>query len=230
MKTIIVPIAADKPEYELVMPHVFRMNESGIMLCIAGLLGLDLDSFDKIILTILKKHSEHYHLKEMIDIQLRRLRLDRKAEVLELDEPTNSQPETIYTTILQKKVSGSLLVKDADCYFRADLVPENSIYSFPLDSMSLVNPQCKSYIVTDDQYYITNIIERRIIGRDFCAGGYYFEDVEDFVRYYEQNMEYHPLYMSHVIYSALLDGQSFRPVKVRDYKDWGTHSDWQSNQ
>ena len=123
-----------------------------------------------------------------------------------------------------------VFVKDADCYFDAEAISENGIYTFPLDSMSQVNPQGKSYIQTDDMFYITNIIERRIIGRDFCAGSYCFEDANDFIRYYEQDKEYSPLYMSHIIYSALLDGQSFRPIKVKNYKDWGTRKDWSLSQ
>lgn len=229
-KTIIIPIAADKPEYNEVMPHVFRMNDQGIMLCIAGILGLNLKEYDHIYFTILKKHSEHYKIKEIMTIQLQRLGLDKKAEIIELEEATNSQPHTIYTTIKKKNIKGLVFVKDADCYFDAEAISENGIYTFPLDSMSQVNPQGKSYIQTDDMFYITNIIERRIIGRDFCAGGYCFENADDFIRYYEQNMKYSPLYMSHIIYSALLDGQSFRPIKVKNYKDWGTRKDWSLSQ
>lgn len=230
MKTIIVPIAADKPEYDEIMPHVFRMNNSGFMLCIAGLLGLNLDTVDNIYFTILKKHSVHYKLREMMEVQLQRLGLSNKSKILELEESTSSQPETIYTTIKQMNIQGSLLIKDADCYFESELADENSIYTFPLDEMSQVNPQGKSYIQTDDMYYVTNIIERRIIGPDFCAGGYYFEDVNDFLTNYSANSQYSPLYMSHIIYSALLDGQTFRPIKVKNYKDWGTRNDWKSNE
>lgn len=229
-RTIIVPIAADKPEYDTIMPHVFRMNNNGVMLCIAGLTGINLDDVDHIYFTILRKHSEHYRLRQMMQVQLDRLGLAAKAEIVELDEPTSSQPETVLKTIEAKNITGSLLVKDADCYFEAILSPENSVFTYPLDSMSQVNPQGKSYIQTDDMYYITNIIERRIIGRDFCTGGYYFEDVNDFLKYYNQNRQYHPLYMSHIIYSALLDGLSFRPVKVKTYKDWGTRLDWTRNE
>lgn len=225
-RSIIIPIAADKPEYETIMPHVFRMNNNGIMLCIAGIMGLELESFDKIYFTILKKHSEHFRLREMMEVQQQRLGLDKKAVVVELEEPTASQPDTIYTTIQKMNITGSILVKDADCYFEGEQNPGNSIFTYPLDSMSQVNPQGKSYVQTDDMCYITNIIERRIIGRDFCAGGYYFEDTNAFLKYYNDNKQYVPLYMSHVIYSALLDGLSFRPVKVKTYKDWGTISDW----
>ena len=229
-KTIIVPIAADKPEYNEVIPHVFRMNDQGIMLCIAGILGLNLKEYDHIYFTILKKHSEHYKIKDIMTVQLQRLGLDKKAEIIELEDATNSQPHTIYTTIKKKNIKGLVFVKDADCYFDAEAISENGIYTFPLDSMSQVNPQGKSYIQTDDMFYITNIIERRIIGRDFCAGGYCFEDANDFIHYYEQSIGYSPLYMSHIIYSALLDGQSFRPIKVKNYKDWGTRKDWSLSQ
>ncbi len=230
MKSIIVPIAADKSEYEEMLPHVFRMNNQGVMLCIAGLLGLHLEEFDKIYFTILCKHSEHFRLHNMLDLQFKRLNLVDKAEIVELDEPTTSQPETVYKTIELKNITGSILIKDADCYFEVELLPENCVATFPLDSMSQVNPQGKSYIQTDDMYYITNIIERRIIGSDFCAGGYYFEDSADFVNYYNADCMYSPLYMSHIIYTALLDGQNFRPVKVKNYKDWGTRSDWSRNE
>lgn len=229
-RSIIIPIAADKPEYETIMPHVFRMNNNGIMLCIAGIMGLELESFDKIYFTILKKHSLHFRLREMMEVQLQRLGLDHKAVVVELDEPTACQPDTIYTTIQKMNIQDAILVKDADCYFEGKLNPENSIYTYPLDSMSQVNPQGKSYVQTDDMWYVTNIIERRIIGRDFCTGGYYFEDANDFLKYYNENKQYSPLYMSHVIYSALLDGLSFRPVKVKAYKDWGTRQDWSRNE
>jgi len=229
-QSLLIPIAADKPEYDEIMPHVFRMNNQGIMLCVAGIMGLELDAFDKIYFTILKKHSQHFRLREMMEVQLQRLGLDHKAVVVELDEPTASQPDTIFTTIQKMNIQGSILVKDADCYFEGKLSPENSIFTFPLDSMSQVNPQGKSYVQTDDMWYVTNIIERRIIGRDFCTGGYYFEDANDYLTYYNANKQYAPLYMSHIIYSALLDGLSFRPVKVKAYKDWGTRQDWTRNE
>ncbi|WP_455585729.1 phosphotransferase [Bacteroides sp.] len=230
VQSIIIPIAADKPEYDEIIPHVFRLNNHGIMLCVAGIMGLELDAFDKIYFTILKKHSEHFRLREMMEVQLQRLGFEHKAVVVELDEPTASQPDTIFTTIQKMNIRGSILVKDADCYFEGKLSPENSVFTFPLDSMSQVNPQGKSYVQTDDMWYVTNIIERRIISRDFCTGGYYFEDVNDFLNYYNSNKQYSPLYMSHIIYSALLDGLSFRPVKVKTYKDWGTRQDWTRNE
>ncbi len=225
-RSLIVPIAADSAEYETVMPYLFALTQEGLMLCVSAIMGLDIASFDGVYFTILKKHSQKYLLREMFELQFKRLGIADKAFVVELETPTANQPETIYQTIQQANISGAIFIKDADSYFTAEVQSENLVYTYPLDSLESINPQNKSYVNVDDMYYITNIIEKRIIGSDFCSGGYSFERASDFVAYYEQNMNYQPLYMSHIIYSALLDNKSFRPVKVSDYKDWGTVNDW----
>ena len=46
----------------------------------------------------------------------------------------------------------------------------------------------------------------------------------------EDLSDYAPIYMSHIIYAALLKGMNFRPLKVKDYKDWGTYKDWRDNE
>lgn len=229
-KTLIIPMAADKAEYEMNIPYLFRLNRHGFMTCVAAIVGLDLSFFDRIYFTILKKHSQQYFLKELFMLQFKRIGIQEKAFVIELDIPTVSQPETIFQTVKQADLDGMIFIKDADSYFKADIVEENSICTFPLDSLEYVNPQNKSYVNVDDMYYVTNIIEKRILGRDFCAGGYAFEDVSDFMYYYTLVKDYSPLYMSHVIYAALLENKHFRPIKVDDYKDWGTMRDWKENE
>lgn len=229
-RTLIIPVAADRPEYEMNIPYSFRLNKHGFMTCVAAITGLDLSFFDRIYFTILKKHSQQYLLAELFLLQFKRIGIEDKAFVIELDIPTASQPETIFQTVKQANLNGMIFIKDADSYFEADVIGENSICIFPLDSLECVNPQNKSYVNVDDMYYITNIIEKRILGRDFCAGGYTFEEVSDFIDYYTLVKDYSPLYMSHIIYSALLDNKNFRPIKVRNYKDWGTLKDWIKNE
>jgi len=224
---LIVPIAADKPEYRDTMPYLFDLGNDGIMLCVKSITGLDLSCFDNIFFTVLKKHSEQFYLKEMFDIQFRRLGIKEKAFVVELNECTKNQPETIYETIKRMQIIGSVMIKDADSFLSCSISPENSVCVFPLDSLQRVNPQDKSYVNIDDMYYITNIIERKIISRDFCAGGYIFEDTSYFLEKYEQLLNMTPLYLSHIIFSMLLDDNiNFRPIQVSEYQDWGTRIDW----
>lgn len=225
-RTLIVPLAADHPTYEHTIPYLFRLNRQGFMTCVSAIMGLDLDSFDQIYFTVLQKHVERYMLNEMFDVQFRRARITPKAKVLALSQPTHSQCETVYRTIVDGDVEGLVFVKDADSYFEAKVPCENSVCVYPLDYMDEVNPQDKSYVNIDDMYYITNIIEKRIIGRDFCAGGYVYEDARQYVQNYERLQDCSPLYMSHLIFADLLDGEHYRPIMVKNYQDWGTEKQW----
>ena len=83
-----------------------------------------------------------------------------------------------------------------------------------------MDPQHKSYVAVDDMFYVTNIIEKRVVSRFFSAGGYCFEDAMDFCSYYEKLKDYAPLYLSHIIYAMLLDKKIFRPIQIDDYQDW----------
>lgn len=224
MKTsLIVPIAADRKEYAEVMPYIFHFAPDGISLCIKSIQGLDLNRFTAIYFTILGKHDERYSISLLLRLQFRKLGMNN-AYVVVLDEPTANQAETVYRTIKQEQIEGAIFVKDADGYFKGDFTSNNSIAIYPLDRLDMVNPHNKSYVQVDDQFYITNIIEKKIISRWFNAGGYIFEETSTFCYYYERLKAYSPLFMSHIVYSMLLDKISFRPMEVEEYQDWGTEN------
>lgn len=104
--------------------------------------------------------------------------------------------------------------------FHAKLCRENSVAIYPLENLSWVNPQNKSYVAIDDMFYVTNIIEKRIISHFFSAGGYGFENCEEFCKYYEQFVNKKGLYLSHVIYAMLLNKHIFRPSLAQNYQDF----------
>lgn len=218
--SLIVPIADDKPEYEHKLPYVFNFADDGVLLCIKAIQGLDLSKFDKIYFVILQKLDEKYGLSELLQMQFRKLGLIN-AVVSILKESTSSQVETVYNCIQKEKIQGGIFVKDADGYFKCDFTITNGIAVYPLDKLDMVNPHNKSYVALDDQFYITNIIEKKIISRYFNAGGYLFEDSKAFCMYYENLNGANRLYMSHIVYAMLLDNVSFRPFNVSDYQDWG---------
>lgn len=217
--SLIVPAAANKPEYENNIPTVFRLNEKGISVCVEAALSLGIDQFASIYFTILKIHDKKYGLSDMLNMQFRRLGMTN-AKVVVLDEATSSQAETIYATIIKESIKGSFFIKDADCSFGAEIFPHNGIVVYPLEKLSMVNPQHKSYVAVDDMLYITNTIEKRVIDHYFNAGGYCFEDADTFRSYYERFAGMHGLYLSHIVYSMLLDGHIFRPFIAENYKDW----------
>lgn len=218
---LIVPIAADRSEYEQSMPYVFHFSEDGVSLCIKATLGLDLSKFEKIYFVILEKLDRRYNLSGLLNMQLANLGLAAKAEVLSLSRPTANQAETVYECIKRKDIGGGIFVKDADGYFSCDFTSTNGIAVYPLDRLDMVNPHNKSYVDVDNQFYITNIIEKKIISRYFNAGGYIFEDAAQFCEYFEKLREYRGLYMSHIVYAMLLDRIAFRPFEAETYQDWG---------
>lgn len=222
MKSLIIPIGAYKEEYDTEIPYLFRLNKEGYMYCIKAIMGLDLTFFDKIYFTILGCLDKKYLLDEMLQLQFRRLGIGDKARVVILRECTRNQPETIYRTIKDASVEGLVMIKDADSYFTCDIHEENSIATFPIDALDRINPQNKSYLAIDDMFYITNIVEKKIIGRWFSAGGYVFNSAAEYCRYYEMLKDQDRLYLSHLIYAMLLDRHTFRPIKVASFEDWGT--------
>lgn len=220
--SLIVPAAADTEDDTL--PYVFNLNEKGIMFCIDAIHGLNTSSFDRIYYTVLRKHVERFCIDEMMKLQFKRLGLDNVSVVV-LDEPTVSQTETLYQTIKKAKIEGAIFIKDADGYYKAEVNRANGIALFPLEQMDIVNPKNKSYVSVDDMYYITNVIEKKVIGHYFNAGGSCFEDASLFCEYYEQlKAKFPKVYVSHIIYQMLLDRYQFRPIEVEQFKDWGNTS------
>ena len=223
--SLIIPIGADNNEYENYKPYIFNIAPDGNSLCIKSIQGLDLNRFDNIYFTILEKYDKKYYLSLLLKLQFKKLGLSN-AKVVVLDEPTTSQAETVYRTVNCENIEGAIFVKDPDGYFCGDFTIANSIAIYPLDKLEMVNPRNKSYVELDDQFYITNIIEKKIISRFFNAGGYIFDDAAVFCKYYERLYLYEQLFMSHIVYAMLLDNIPFRPFEVKDFQDWGSERDY----
>lgn len=216
--SLIVPAAANRPEYRDTLPPIFCFNEKGIANCIEAILGLDLNQFSSVYYTVLKQHDELYDIADMLRKQLDGIGLTH-AKIVILDSPTSSQAATVYETIVCRHITGPVFIKDADSCFRAEIFPHNGIVVFPLEKLSQVNPQHKSYVAVDDMQFITNTIEKRVIDHYFNAGGYCFEDAYNYCNYYNRYAGMKGLYLSHIVYAMLLDKSSFRPFVAEDYKD-----------
>jgi len=225
--TLIIPVAADRPEYERYLPEWLDIHPDGTLMLYESVRGLPLSDFDRICPVILAKHDQRYHASAMIESQFQKMGLRNTLDIVRLQEPTASQPETVVRAIEAADIRGSIFIKDGDNFFEGcRLLGENCVATFPLDALKNVNPSNKSYIMLDDNQYITNIIEKVIISRFFCVGGYGFAESAQFVSYYKRLAHYKGLYISHVIYAMLLDRHLFRPLNVSNYIDWGTRQEW----
>ena len=221
---LLIPFASPQTELSYLLT-----GDAAQISFIQALAGMDLGAFETICVILLKEDDRRWRSSERISAGFDAAGLTQ-PDFLLLDHPTQSQPETIAAALIAFSIGGPFWVKDPDNYFKTEIVADNVITAFPLDALSIVNPQNKSYLSISDADYVMNIAEKRIIGRYFCSGGYGFADAEIFLKTFEKIKCFGHLYLSHVIYRMLLDNELFRPLYVSDYQDWGTREDWMTKQ
>jgi hypothetical protein len=229
MKTLIVPMAGQssrfpntRPKWMLTHPATnrFMVTES--------ISGINLDFFDKIYFVFLQDHEDKYMFMDGFVKELDDIGLKDKSHIALLPEKTSSQSETVYKLIQDQKINGFIFIKDSDGYFQCNLKDEtNQVAYFDLNDLDNINARTKSYIQLDVNNVITNIVEKRVISSNFCAGGYGFDDAEEFCETYEKIKD-NPgeCYVSHIIFEMMLFGSVFYGTKTSNFLDWGTLTEW----
>ena len=223
--TLIVPMVSVK--YKDTVPLEYD-NNTGQINCIKALEGIDLSMFTKIYFVMLYEHELKYHIAEKITVarKFNKKLLDTEVIFKFLDIPTSSQTETIYNTIIEYNIKGPIFIKDADntCTCEGQ-IKGNTVLVYPLENTPIVDPQHKSYVNVDDQNFVVNIIEKRVVSNLFNCGGYSFTDAALFKTAYEALLGYEDIanhmYISHIIYWLILNKKiKFRPVEATYYEDF----------
>ena len=226
MMNLILPVSGKSSRFPGVRPKWLLTHPNGNLMISEAIKGLDLLSYDNIYLVTIKEHVEQYKFIDGVHSQFESMGLLDKLTIVILDEHTNNQPETVAEAIKKENIKGQIFIKDSDNYFCSDALGGNFVATYDLNDMNLVHAKNKSYVVTNDQDIITNIVEKRVVSSTFNVGGYGFECADKFLEYYEELKEHEDLYVSHIIYKMLLDGISFKKSDVKSYIDWGTLEEW----
>ena len=92
----------------------------------------------------------------------------------------------------------------------------------------LYNLAGKSFVQSNDQGIITEIIEKQVISDKFCVGGYKFADVKQYLDAYRSisSSVQNEIFVSHVIQYMLMQGDIFFENIVSNYSDVGTIEEW----
>jgi hypothetical protein len=207
------------PKWSLTHPR-------GDMMVIEAIKGIEQTNISRICVIGLAEHNERFRLVDTLTIQFTALGLMDKVSFVLLDEPTRNQPETVVRGIELGKISGPIYVKDSDNYFRHSPSPGNAVAGYDLHKIDHVNPRNKSYFEVNGDGMIVNIVEKRIVSSKFCTGGYSFESAALYKEYFDRLSGETNLYISHIIYSMMLDKIGFTASEVQDYIDWGTIHEW----
>ena len=229
--SLIVPMINGSKKYENSVPIEFQYdNKSGKINCVKSIEGLNLnytDTFSKIYFILLQKHEIEYNVSEKIMLSIKNSILNGIECVFTfLDYVTSSQAETIYTEIKKYNITGPIFIKDADnmCILNSE-IKKNSVLVYPLENTPIVDPQHKSYVSIDDQNFVVNIIEKKVVSNLFNCGGYSFNSALDFVEAYEAVQMFEDImehmYISHIIYWLILNKKlKFRPIEAIGYEDF----------
>ncbi len=227
MRSLILPVAGKSSRFPNLKPKWLSTHPSGSLMITESIKGLNLDFFDCVYLVCLREHESKYKFSKGIKKEFSKLNI-KKFKITYLNKPTDSQPETIFKAIIREKIKGFFCSKDCDNYFEVTVPEDNFVSTSNLNDHSLLNPCNKSYVSCDENLNINNIVEKQVISSDFCTGCYGFKEAREFAKYYKKIKHYEDLYVSHVIYKMILEGENFKTKETCNFVDWGTIKDWNS--
>lgn len=226
--TLIVPAAGKSSRFPGMRPKWMLTQPSGLPMVLDSLLGLDMTDVGRIVFVFLAEHVRTHGVA--LDRLLDRARslFDCDIAVVKLAVPTRSQPETVAWAIESAEITGPIFVKDSDNRFvcGSPLPSWNSVAVHDINSLDLIHVANKSFVEFDENGIVSNIVEKRVISQHFCVGGYSFADAARFVSAFRALENDENLYVSHVIFKMMLDGELFFKTDTRDYVDWGTAREW----
>ena len=226
MAKLILPCAGRSSRFPNSRPKWSLTHPNGNLMLIEGIKGLDLNKYEEIIAIFLKEDLEKYGLKKGLVKAFKQL--NHKYKIVELNKMTSSQSETVAKAIKKAKITGSILIKDSDGYFEGKFRDDNYVYVCELKNIKHINASSKSYVDIDSNSKIKTIVEKEVISNLFCCGGYGFSDALKFEKTYQYLSQFSndEIYISHVIYQQILEGEIFNIEHVDNFKDWGTKEDW----
>ena len=223
---LIIPAAGQSSRFPKLRPKWMLTHPNGNVMLAEAIRGLAVPQLEKIYLTVLASHLREFECLDGIKKQFQQIGLADRLVVVALDHPTQSQPETVARAIEKENIKGPICIKDSDNYFRLKVPSTNFVSVVDLNQVGFINPSNKSYADVNENHFVTNIVEKRVISNFFCSGAYGFEDAQEYLSYFNKLSHLKNLYLSHIIYQMLLDNKAFSAAVCSEYSDWGTLQDW----
>ena len=233
MNTLIVPCAGRSSRYPGMRPKWLLTAPDGQLMLHKALGGLPLEQFERIIITLVRRHDELHEARLILSQALPRT---LPVEICLLEDFTSCVAETVLLTLQRMQVAGAFAVKDCDNQVRIRLPQPlgNHLVGYDLqrhpDTPAIPS---KSFIIADDQGRVQDIVEKRVVSPVICVGLYCFAAAEPFSAACARLLEEAgtggggELFLSHVI-SRLLHAQQlpFTLLEAEAFEDYGTLAEW----
>lgn len=229
MRTLIVLCAGDRVINNL--PVFLNRHPDGKILAEKAIEGVFIENYDEVIFTVLKSVNEKYHAEKIIEDEIT---IHNNIKVFKLDKPTSGPAESVYLTIKGAKIEGEFAVRDS---LNGITISKDTTGNF-VSGLDLTkyeddvfNVRSKSFIVTNEQGQVLDVIEKRFRSDIISVGLYGFKKTSDFIMAYEKlndiNYPINKMYLSNVIsYLIGYKQRVFHCVDVSFHEDWGTPETW----
>jgi len=175
---------------------------------------------------ILREHENKYNISKYIKDTY-----DKLVNIVVLEERTSGPADTVYQILKQANISDDkeFFIKDCDSFF--DHIPTEGNYvcvSSIADHEVLKRLASKSFVISNDQGIINNIIEKKVVSDKFCVGGYKFDKVGLYKSTFEKlkSKNVKEIFVSHIIQDCLHNNHIFTEKQITNYIDVGTAEDW----
>jgi hypothetical protein len=175
---------------------------------------------------ILREHENKYNISKYIKDTY-----DKLVNIVVMEERTSGPADTVYQILKQANISDDkeFFIKDCDSFF--DHIPTEGNYvcvSSIADHEVLKRLASKSFVISNDQGIINNIIEKKVVSDKFCVGGYKFDKVGLYKLTFEKlkSKNVKEIFVSHIIQDCLHNNHIFTEKQITNYIDVGTAEDW----
>lgn len=233
-RTLIVPCAGRSSRFPDMRPKWLLTHPDGKLMAQKAIEGCGPERFDKIVFVILKEHDEAFAASTILSQAFEDI--SGKLEIVVLGELTSGQADTVYQAIQRAKIEGPVLIKDSDNYLSwgdggdtSNFVVTAHLQDWP----HVAHVAAKSYVRTDENGIIFDIVEKKVVSETFCAGAYQFSSADAFSKAFEEMAAHGDFgkeaYISHVIAWMIAKHDAvFKSYQATAYEDWGTLKEWRA--
>ena len=233
MRSLIIPCGGKSSRFPNMRPKWLLTHPDGQLMIQKAINCMPLDFFDQIVIVILQEHVDKYNA----DIIIKQVfSNNEKIKICVLSGPTGSASETVATAIKTMNICGSITIKDSDNFVVCNLPASdvNMVVGLKLKpDIKVSNIQGKSFLKINNQQFIVDIVEKKIVSDIICLGVYQFSDAIEFVKIYETLRKdvIGELFISNIVSFALREkDNSFKFIEACQFQDWGTFNEWRSVQ
>lgn len=229
MRTLILLCAGEKAINNI--PVFLNRHPDGKILAEKAIEGIFVESFDEVIFTVLKSVNEKYQVEKILNTEISS---HNNIRIFELDKPTSGPAESVYLTIKGANIEGEFAVRDSlngitiSNEFTGNYVAGLDLTKYEDD---VFNVRSKSFIVTNEQGQVLDVIEKRFRSDIISVGLYGFKKTSDYIMAYEKlndiNYPISKMYLSNVIsYLIGYKQRVFHCASVSFHEDWGSIETW----